>query len=290
MGGLPSQAALDKAASMVDINLNDGFKKKELLAQRNGKTIEEELKFFNTIACDLSKQDYNKAPPSKLCSDKILFVCCNTYTLPKYQLGVGPLNDSITCAINHIRRGYKVYFLHNTTPHVFLRWLRYILKNFNNTLSIFYTGHGASVPDSSGDEEDGFDEAMVFDKGYVLDDDLLKNLLSYAKNGKRILLLTDCCHSGSIWDIQSGSYMKLKLPPNIVSISAAKDSQTAKQTKMNQKDQGIFSYFFWKFLNENPKLSPKEIEKKMNENLAKYKQAIEITSSSKGLLTKPIFE
>ena len=43
---------------------------------------------------------------------------------------------------------------------------------------------------------------MLFDNGYVVDDELAEYLLKYA-HGQRILLLTDCCHNGSMWDIQS---------------------------------------------------------------------------------------
>ncbi|KAH0792242.1 Clan CD, family C14, metacaspase-like cysteine peptidase [Histomonas meleagridis] len=290
MGGLPSQAVLDQVAKSTDIQMNEGFKKKDFQQHRGANTIDGALKYLNEIACDLSKQDYNKSPPKELCKDKILFICCNTYTKPKYQLGVGPLNDSITCAVNHIRRGFKVYFLHNSTPHIFMRWLRYILKNFQNTLTIFYTGHGASIKDVSGDEDDGYDECMVFDHGYVLDDDLAKQLSSYAKNGHRVLLLTDCCHSGSIWDIQSNPLKRDRLPKNIMSISAAKDDQTAKQTKMNQKDQGIFSYFFWKTLNENPKITSKQMGAKLNPLLTKYHQCYTDAATSPSMLDEPIFE
>ncbi|OHT14995.1 hypothetical protein TRFO_42784 [Tritrichomonas foetus] len=42
----------------------------------------------------------------------VLFIVCNTYTKPKYQLCVGPLNDSVTVAVNHKKMGYKVVYLH----------------------------------------------------------------------------------------------------------------------------------------------------------------------------------
>lgn len=64
-----------------------------------------------------------------------------------------------------------------------------------------YSGHGTSVPDRSGDETDGRDEALVcydFRAGGLLLDDELQHILDQAATGVRKIILSDSCHSGSV--------------------------------------------------------------------------------------------
>ena len=263
----------------------NNFTKKQFQAQRNGNSIEDALAQISKVATNLK----GASPSSIKPADKLCFICCNTYTKAQYQLGVGPLNDSVTVAMNHKKRGYQVFFLHNPTPQEFLTFLPLFMKQTKTALTVFFTGHGANVKDKNGDESDGFDEAMVFDTGHIVDDDLVKIICENCNGVVKVLLLTDCCHSGSIWDLQSADDHGLKLPQNVISISAAKDSQTAKQTKMNNKDQGIFSYFFWKLLNAEPKLTPKDLETKMNASLNKFKQHYTAFATSSNMMNQPLF-
>lgn len=62
---------------------------------------------------------------------------------------------------------------------------------------IHYSGHGTTVRDLSGDEGDRKDEALYVYDGVVTDDELRKYLAKF-KAGVRLILIMDCCHSGSI--------------------------------------------------------------------------------------------
>ncbi|CAB9506917.1 Metacaspase-1B [Seminavis robusta] len=68
-----------------------------------------------------------------------------------------------------------------------------------------YAGHGGSVPDTSGDEEDGYDETMIpidyKTAGHVVDDELFKVLICPMPKGVVLNCLVDCCHSGTILDL-----------------------------------------------------------------------------------------
>ena len=70
-----------------------------------------------------------------------------------------------------------------------------------DSLIITYSGHGTWVPDSSGDEPDGRDEALcphdLSSKGALLDDDI-HTLFAKRAAGVRIVLISDSCHSGSV--------------------------------------------------------------------------------------------
>ncbi|MGH7496599.1 MAG: caspase family protein [bacterium] len=63
-----------------------------------------------------------------------------------------------------------------------------------------YAGHGHFVPDKSGDEPDGADEALVpYDherNGYLIDDHLKELYDRFPANGN-LTLIMDCCHSGT---------------------------------------------------------------------------------------------
>jgi hypothetical protein len=224
--------------------------------------------------------------------DKACFIVCNTYTTPTLRLGVGPLNDSILVAQNHTRRGYQVFFLHNPRLDQFLAFLPVFLRNTVKALTVFYTGHGINVPDLNGDESDGLDEAMVFDGGkIVIDDRLLEILIKNANGRTRILLLSDCCHSGSIWDIQSGLRQRgiAGLPANIISIAGSSDSQQAKQTQVGKDKRGMFTYHFWKAVNARPYPTPHAIEQEVNAAIAQYEQKMVAAATRPKMLTEPIF-
>ena len=265
-------------------------KRDEFQKLRNSNTIEDALKAMNHLGnClnDIIPQQASEFINSEV-NQKVLFVVVNTYTKQQYKLGVGPLNDSITVSVNHKKMGYKMIYLHNTTPKHFKVWLQFVLEKTQSDLTIFYTGHVCSIKDKSGDESDGYDEVMLFDSGYVVDDELAQYLAKYA-HGQRIVLLTDCCHSGSIWDIQSQPSMKDIIPQNILSVSAAKDSQTAKQTRVKQRDQGIFTYFFWDLLEKEPDLSVKQMEAKINPSINRFKQHLTYATTTPSMLDEPIF-
>jgi len=97
----------------------------------------------------------------------------------------------------------------------------------------FFAGHGVNVPDKTGDEEDGFDEAFVTpdeeghlnEKSVLVDDDFARTLDHYIPQGVKILCVCDCCHSGTICDIDSYAYSH-----EIYQISASKDDEEAVDT------------------------------------------------------------
>lgn len=68
---------------------------------------------------------------------------------------------------------------------------------------ITYSGHGTYVPDDTGDEPDGVDEAwcgqdiLISRRGIVLDDELAV-LLQARESGARVTVISDSCHSGTM--------------------------------------------------------------------------------------------
>jgi hypothetical protein len=64
-------------------------------------------------------------------------------------------------------------------------------------LVVSYSGHGGNVPDQNGDESDLLDETWILYDGQLLDDELAQ-AWSRFREGVRILLLSDSCHSGTV--------------------------------------------------------------------------------------------
>ncbi|KAH0789096.1 Clan CD, family C14, metacaspase-like cysteine peptidase [Histomonas meleagridis] len=252
---------------------------------RKHKTIESALSQLNELATNLDSYD----PKNVRQMNNACLICVNTYNKPNLQLGVGPINDSIITASFHRYMGYEVYYLHNTKPNTFMNFLKQFLRLTICNLTVYYTGHGSNIKDTNGDEDDGYDEVMVFDDGYIVDDDLAICLKENCNGAARIILLTDCCHSGTIWDIPENIRNAIAFPPNIIAISSAADNQTSKQATINEIEQGLFTHHFWKFLKENPRLTSNEMEVKINDKLHKYNQKYCATPTRAGLTNTPIF-
>jgi len=154
-----------------------------------------------------------------------------------------------------------------------------------DSLIFTYSGHGTWVPDKSGDEPDGRDEALcpydLSSKGPLLDDDL-HALFSRRAAGVRIVLISDSCHSGSVTrgseeDLDPGvpriRFMPLEawmpkdqLPPaglraalprggftragGDVLLAGCLDTEYSYDTSFNGRPNGAFTFYALKALRE----------------------------------------
>jgi hypothetical protein len=65
-----------------------------------------------------------------------------------------------------------------------------------DTLVFTYSGHGTNVPDTSGDEDDSYDEALYLYNGVLLDDEL-REIISKLPTGANLIVILDSCFSGT---------------------------------------------------------------------------------------------
>ena len=68
--------------------------------------------------------------------------------------------------------------------------------NRGDLFFISYSGHGGQVEDVSGEEDDKLDETWCLFDGQLIDDELYFELSRF-REGVRILVLSDSCHSGT---------------------------------------------------------------------------------------------
>lgn len=70
---------------------------------------------------------------------------------------------------------------------------------------VHYSGHGGFVRDTSGDEDDGYDETLIpldfKEHGMIVDDDILDILVKPMPKDVTCTVLMDCCHSGTVLDL-----------------------------------------------------------------------------------------
>ncbi|KAF8172105.1 peptidase C14, caspase domain-containing protein, partial [Pholiota molesta] len=77
----------------------------------------------------------------------------------------------------------------------------------HDSLFFHYSGHGAQIKDTAGDEVDGFDDVIYpvdyqdYDEGYIVDDLIHEIMVKPLPAGCRLTAIFDACHSGTVMDL-----------------------------------------------------------------------------------------
>merc|ERR1712146_390040 len=90
-----------------------------------------------------------------------------------------------------------------------IRAMHWLVEGAQEGDSLFfhYSGHGGTQKDDAqeSDEADGQDETLIpvdyKTNGVIVDDEIHRILVAPLPRGVRITAITDCCHSGSIFDL-----------------------------------------------------------------------------------------
>jgi hypothetical protein len=201
-------------------------------------------------------------PPSG--RKRALLVACN-YAGTSAQLG-GCINDA-ACLAHCLttRFGFRpadVVQLLDTSPdpaawptrHNILAAAHALAASAGPGDSLFFSfsGHGTQVPDPTGDEADGMNEAILpcdhEVAGYIIDDELNTALVNPLPPGAKLHAVLDACHAGSMLDLEWRAkardgpiYWKQEYTHApvvykgtaggwVVAFSAARDKQTAADT------------------------------------------------------------
>lgn len=161
-----------------------------------------------------------------------------------------------------------------------------------------YSGHGSYVRDNSGDELDGKDEVICpidYSTGGVIKDDNIKRyFIDRLGNNVKIIMLMDCCHSGTIVDLKYNYTMDKKdscivygnckdNKCKVVMISGCLDKQTSADAYIKDNKsyeyQGAMTACFLKCYNID--ISYKDLIKRMRVFLknGKYEQIPQLSTS-----------
>eukprot|EP01097_Dermamoeba_algensis_P008717 TRINITY_DN58_c1_g1_i1.p1 TRINITY_DN58_c1_g1~~TRINITY_DN58_c1_g1_i1.p1 ORF type:complete len:457 (-),score=114.01 TRINITY_DN58_c1_g1_i1:140-1510(-) len=88
-----------------------------------------------------------------------------------------------------------------------LNAMKWLVKDAaaGDSLFFHFSGHGGTVKDTNGDEDDGFDETIFpsdYQKsGVIVDDEMHEIMVRHLPAGVRLTALFDCCHSGTPLDL-----------------------------------------------------------------------------------------
>lgn len=133
-------------------------------------------------------------------------------------------------------------------------------------ITLYYSGHGTSIKDTTGDEDDGNDECMVpcdFHENGLITDDILHDRFwtKLPTTVQQVTFISDSCNSGTIFDLpflyqppnQTQVSTKRKddfkhsiTHPLIISLSGCRDPQTSASAYNLQKNfqyEGAMSFY-----------------------------------------------
>jgi len=171
-------------------------------------------------------------------------------------------------------------------------------SNANDTLFIYYSGHGSNTLDRNGDELDRYDELIVpLDFNFIKDDELKTIINTYGKSNTNLIALFDSCNSGSALDLKYQILEKLnyddisentqtaETPCNVFLLSGCRDDQFSLETFINNKTQGVMTWSFLETVRNNKPLTWRNLVKKMREILKP--QSYQIPQLSSGRLFNP---
>jgi hypothetical protein len=121
-------------------------------------------------------------------------------------------------------------------------------------LAVFhFSGHGLRYVDSSRDEADGRDEAILSSAARALVDDAQRPIVdTAARAGVRLRLFFDSCHSGTVVDlpyvlsatgapVRDGATALAAASANVLMISGSRDTQYSMDTYLENQPQGAMS-------------------------------------------------
>lgn len=222
--------------------------------------------------------------------DKIFLICINTYKSYQINTGSSPIMDAFNLARIIKQRGYQVFFIHNPHANIFMRYFAAFLESTENHLIFMYVGRGTGVRDLNGDETDGVDEALVFDDGNIIDDDLV-NCLVHCKNpNSRLTLFTDASYKDTIWDLQEKAQNGKPIPPNVLSLSAETKLQTMTATIEAEArvEKGQFAQALTRAFRNNPEATPNDLQRLMESTLREAGQVYTIGTTTPDLLDQPV--
>jgi uncharacterized caspase-like protein len=190
-----------------------------------------------------------------------------------------------------------------------------ILENLNNLINnssprdniyIHFSGHGTYVEDQNNDEKDGKDEVFVpvnYDQGFI-SDDVLFSIVSKTKTN--VLMVFDCCHSGSLCDLpykydNINNEIKLSventraLNKKVTMISGCRDEQSSFDffSEKQNKHHGLLTLRLYEYLKQtNYSLTFKELIKNIHKKTDLgdgFKQNPNVSASYSEFLDHRIF-
>jgi len=243
----------------------------------------------------------SRRPPSRT-TGKALCIGINYLRTP-YELR-GCINDAITWSnLLTQKYGYTACTIMTDTTESpdLLPNRKNILKHVEALVtdpsttrkSITYSGHGSFVRDQNRDEKDGRDEAWIsIDLEFIMDDELYTILRKLPK-GHSLTVVSDSCHSGTVFDLRYSCDSSGRVTENnrfialaqqkIYCLSGCQDEQVSFDVVQNQKNQGAMTWAVSQVLQSGSAQTMQDFLRQVQRllNRAKYAQTVGLSSPSR---------
>lgn len=259
----------------ISVSCNINIATTKIIDTKNTLRTREILPDLSEIACTNHVLHTVLAEKYGRLHKNIAIVYCNSYDGTCYSLGECAKNDGVLAYKKLSEYDYDVIVYHDLSKEDMLSTLKQLLKLQCEHILVYYIGHGTiTYTNQSKFEQSGFDSAYYTKTGIIIDNELKDLIASERVNTKiqQFRFISDCCHSGSMYDFADDDYKKY----NMVAVGACGDTETAKQDYICRRGHGIFSYYFWKFY--EPGIELHELIDKINDKLAVYKQSAEVST------------
>jgi len=236
---------------------------------------------------------------------RLALVVGNNYSGSQNALR-GCVNDAKSVQAFLTKNGFSINALYdqNAIKHAVV----YAIKSLagravaGDDVFVYFSGHGGSIPDQNGDEEDGRDETYLCHDSLVpsrnpskdLVDDELHALSCLFKADVRVLFVSDSCHSGTVLDLPlsyrlSGTSLqyttngRVSSPAaKVILISGCQDNQYSMESFIDGKVCGVMTSHLIKIA--SPALPMSTIYRNLVASITRdgYDQ-IPLLSTSKGV-------
>lgn len=213
----------------------------------------------NEIDSDSDSDSFTDSDTDICTNNKKALLIGINYTNTSHALQ-GCIND-ITFMKDFLKRNdiYDIHILSDVSDEKPTR--HNILTNLNNlvfeatnndTVFIHFSGHGTYTKDYNSDEIDKKDECLYCIDDKIITDDEIHNIFTNFHENVRVICLFDCCHSGTIADLQY-SYLEnfkqrinndKKIKSSIIAISGCMDYQTSSDAFIDKSFQGAMTSAF----------------------------------------------
>lgn len=120
-----------------------------------------------------------------------------------------------------------------------------------NELWFSFSGHGSQVRDTTGDEDDGYDETFISYDGGAITDDVIHALLARVPATTRVVVVFDSCHSGTMADLKytyvagtktaTESQKARAMSAHVVQISGCRDDQLSSDAFIDRQFTGALT-------------------------------------------------
>ena len=243
---------------------------------------EDPIRRLMQMGRDLSKVRLPTLPQSL---DSVAFICVNAYESFRSGEGKGPLNDAVHFAKMFKSYCYEIYFIVSPNVKNFLEYFDTFLEKATNRLITLYLGH-----ETFKTPENDKNEAFLFSDGIITNSVVIDHITQKKQAHSELIMISDACQPSSIWNINNGIVAGVKIPPRILSISAANADEdfeiTAVQARLNAS---AFTKLVVKALKNNSAVTPQQLLSMAGKELEKYNQTFVVGSSSSELLKVPLF-